>query len=367
MTIQLLPRPIPHQHLSAKLDQSEPYKFAIIDAKRETATQCSMDQAEQTTIMYLLQLSRIVRDWPGGQKLIDRWIDVGSGLSHVFRDLNPQYRMKALKDGRGGTWATDQDGRAYGIPRYFLGALKKFALGKGMAPQVATLAPEWLDFLDVKLAGGKVVAGADFTFPPPVAYDKKIAALGTITSAHPMVPLNTDLKAKLDAATKAHQHGSDPHAHPDEEQSHLAVQELLRQLEWAARTEEERHFVSLLQFNGGHDPLWSAEDGVLLGKLEDVYWNLWRDEVEKPTPNWATAHYHEIAHQNAHVMYAYKTMHLAPSPHDEGGQIVVRFPQIDGGKFRSMNDCPSETQAEVMERLRTGTLIGGTTPVEVPQ
>lgn len=351
MEPQRLPRPIPYRHLGCKLDDAAPFKWAIINGERVTATQGSMDQIEQSRLMALLVLMRAVRDFVGGQKQIDKWVNVSSGVSHITRDLNPIYIMGRLKDGKGGTWTTDPTGKHYSIEGYALRAFQKLCLNKDNIDHVAGLPAVLTDLLDVRIVNGKVVVGADYTLPSePTKYVKTIAAEGPVVGS-PVAPLTDRQQRLLAAATHAHQHSSDPIAHP--EVDHAPVQALLSELEVVAEDEKKRHVLQLMQFNGGHDERWSDDDVAAIGKLEDVTWNQWAIELNRSVPNWGFSRYWEIAHQNAHILSAFNTI----ENHDDV-QMLYRFPTLDhAGHARPYKDCLEETQLQVMTRLRAGLVL----------
>lgn len=350
---QKLPRPIPFQHLSLKVGDSTPYKWARVlneagNFVTVPATQGSMDQMEESRLMILLGVLRAIRSFVGGQKMINRWIGTSSGFSHIFRDLNPVYQMDKLGDGEGGTWTTDPSGKHYSIENYAMGDIQKLCLNKDNFAQAAALSQDYKDFLDIRVQGTKIEVGALFVLPPaPDTYDKAVSKLGPITADHSMKPLSTDQKAKLVAATNAHQHtGEDPHK---------TVQELLKIFEDSALDEEQRHFFQMMQFNCGSDPRWSSADKALIGELEEITWGFWFDELMKIAPNWGISRYWEIAHQQAHALNGFNSIANLSDV-----QVVYRFPCIGrSGKPEHIGDCPEETQAQVMSRLRNGIYLQG--------
>lgn len=352
MTPQQLPRPLSPRDLSLKLDDATPYRWANVGGAYQSATQGSMDQLEESRLMILLQLMRALRPLVGAQKKINRWVLVNSGFSHIFRDLNPVYQMDKLDDGEGGEWTTDASGKHYSIENYALGDFQKLCLSRDNFTLVSKLPRDFLDLLNLRERLGRMEIGADFTLPAiPPTYDKAIARQGPITADRLMRPLSTLQLAKLTSATLAHQHGSDPVAHPDEEASHQSVQMLLQDFEHSATDEEQRHFFQLMQFNAGTDPRWSASDLVLIRKLEDITWNEWDRELRTPAPNWGHSRYWEIAHQQAHALSGFCT--LPPE-----AQMLYRFPCFDHrGNAKPMHLCPEENQQQVMARLRAGILI----------
>lgn len=363
MTPQRLPRPIPLRQLSLKLGDSAPYKWAIVPDDRGAevrvpATQGSLDQLEESRLMAMLSVLRAIRPFVGGQKKINRWVNISSGFSHIFRDLNPVYQMDRLGDGEGGTWTTDPSGKHYSIENYAMRDVQKLCLLRDNFPLVSKLAPDVLDFLDIRLANGRVEVGAAFTLPPiPSTYDKTVMRAGPITADRPMVALTPTQLAALTAATQAHQHASDPVAHPSpaDADDHKSVQLLLREFEETALDEEQRHFFQLMQFNGGKDARWSAADVALIAKLEDLTWNEWDAELRKPAPNWGLSRYWEIAHQQAHALAAFNTM---ANPQDV--QMLYRLPCFDHlGHAKPIGECPAEDQGQVMARLRTGVFFQG--------
>jgi hypothetical protein len=345
---QKTPRPFPIRHLSLKLGDSTPYKWARILQGSEfvtvPATQCSIDQMENSRLMYLLLVLRAIRNFIGGQKIINKWVNISSGFSHIFRDLNPVYRMDRLNDGEGGTWTTDPSGKHYSIENYAMLSIQKLCLNRDNFSLVVQLPQDIRDFLNIKISGSQVVIGADFTLPAiPSTYDKTIMQRAPITCDHPMKKLSSDQLSKLSDATNSHHNQTG------------GTQEFLRILEESAVDEEQRHFFSMLQFNGGHDPFWSESDLALIEKLEDLTWNRWDEELRKNAPNWGFSHYWEIAHQQAHAMAAFNTISNL-----QNVQMLYRLPCLDqSGEAIHIGMCPEENQGQVISRLRSGIFFQG--------
>lgn len=355
--IQKLPRPIAPRYISLALG-SEPFKFAPTlnvagEVIWQSATQGSMDQMEESRLMFLLQVFRLARPYVGGQKKIDKWVNISSGVSHIFRDLNPVYQMNSLNDGLpGGNWETDRTGKHYSIENYAMEEFQALFCAKANREKAAREIPAAiLEFLNIEVVSGRC-SPSNFEYLKP-AYDKTNSKIGPITTDHMMKPLTAEQAKLLSAATKAHQHGSDPHTHPDEEESHASVQSLLEKFEHSAIDEEQRHFFQLMQFNGGSDAVWPSEDRELIMRFEDITWNRWDAAMRAPSPNWGLTRYWEIAHQQAHALNAFNTMSNL-----QNVQMLYRLPRLDAkGIPIIMKKCLEETQAQVLERLRKGVFI----------
>lgn len=353
-------RPIPFQHLSLQLEDQSPFLWcrvptnSIQDSSPSfqviSADQTCIDQMEESRTMAVLEVMRFARLFgAAGQKVIDKWVNVSSGLSHIFRDLNLVYQIGiSLKEGTRGTWKIDPSGKHYSIENYALKGFQKLFLGNH--PVCITAPQNILDILNLKISNGKCIVGANFILPPPVVkYDKTIMTQGVIQANTPMLPLSFVEANKLSAATLAHHLGSLASCGGNPRPASApSVQQLLLEFEQECAKEgaERKHFCTLMQFAAGSDSRWTPDEKCLIAMEEDRTWNNW--DAALRTGKWGESRRWEIAHQEVHAMMAFNTMLNLSDV-----QILYRFPCADSsGKQKPVSDCPEETQAQVLERLK---------------
>src|SRR5262249_11714091 len=158
-------------------EPSYPYKWF----RDHTATQVERDAMEETLVGVALpeaiRYGRTVTACSGAVKI------ALENLSKITTKLGPVYEGNALLPG--GRWFVSLSGRDYHFEQYALRAFRQCSLGGANACGDSPLmTPDLQDLLDIRVEGGRCVAGADFDPPTPTEqYDTARGGIGVVVSA----------------------------------------------------------------------------------------------------------------------------------------------------------------------------------------
>ena len=355
-------RPMPYRFVSYRNDFAKPRKWAyFLDGTVTTADNASMDAQEHVRLSGVQELTALLDDW----RFLDCFdevqetIAVSQGISHIYRDLMGPYQVAGkLNDGVKGTWA-DEDAY-YNIAGYSMRRYRRCLLGKAMVAVCASLPTEYLEFLDLRSEGGKCVEGAAFTLPfPPATVDKAQQNLGPLTADHLMPAYSAAQLALLNDSTSAHTCASlavgDGRACPG------GTQEKLRRFEQSGVNAEQRHAMQLAPFPKG-DKRWPHREHTAIALGELYTWGdgsgtmpLSWDGQQRGQGNWGLSRGAEFAHLIYHAIAAHMWVREYQGTWvDRSPPYLYRFPCKVNGKFTYGNDCPEESQAQIVNRALRG-------------
>src|SRR5262249_39528299 len=155
-------------------DPSNPLRWF----RGHTASQVERDAMEETLVgMALPETVRYGRTVPGCSGAVQTTL---GNLSKITSKLGPVYEGNALLPG--GNWVVSLSGRHYHFEQYALRAMRKCSLGAADACGRSRLMTAALqDLLDLRVEGGRCVAGAAFEPPVPTQpYDPVRGSLGAV-------------------------------------------------------------------------------------------------------------------------------------------------------------------------------------------
>src|SRR5262245_37550071 len=321
-----------YRDVSLKVIDAEPsYPFKWF--RDHTATQMERDAMEETLVgVALPEAIRYGRTVPGCSGAVSTAFD---NLSKITSKLGPVYEGNALLPG--GRWFVSLSGRHYHFEQHALRACRKCSLGAanscGSSP---LMTPDLQDLLDIRVEGGRCVAGADFEPPTPTEeYDTARGGVGVVASAGRQSPLDSHQMGLLNDTMAKHsmvsnfRWGTGAKPRPDiVAKTHLA-------LEATASDEKEHHFLSMKAFSGAVDPGWSADQVCQWARLQDRYHMQWMESVA--VGDWGHSREAENDHQLSHICMGLRD-----------ARLLVRF----SCEPDQISECPAQTCEQALTALR---------------
>ena len=305
-------------------------------------TQVGMDAMTETSLVYVVNLVRLVRAITNGWAAVaDFMLSDSQGASAITAFLNPIYEGNFGE--YKGDWAEDETGKDYRKPFYALRKARGFLLGNPTACAAAFPATwpkaedqaRYLDVLNLTIANGRCVGTPWAPSYPSAKIPPHVQALGTIVYGVTQPPLTEHQRHLLHETHRVHQAVSDWRCGVGPEQPAGAVGAAHVAFEASARNEAELHRFGLKAFSGEEDGRYSRAELCKWARLQDAKHEAWMTAVE--AGDWAASRKAETSHQVAHLC-----MNLRDD------RLLVRMPDCGAANASA---CPIETCAQILGRL----------------